>query len=111
DKVDIFLIPGGEHSAQIPHWKIWLETQLAILRLERAEQILRDADVQIRQGDKARAATLLALPLSAVESLRQDASDRDEFVEYEGITRGELLKKYAETTKTLEEAKKAQIEP
>lgn len=109
-KTDIFLIPDGKHSAQIPHWKIWLETELAALRLEQAEEILRAADEQMRRGDKARAATLLALPLSAVETLRQDPSDQDEFFQYEGKSRAELLEKYAATVKKLDEAK-IQIQP
>ncbi len=99
---DMFAIPGGSHSAQIPHLKVWLETEMAVLRMERAQETIRKAEDHLRRRENEQAQSLLNSTLAAVGILDQTAQDGDGYFQYEGKRREELRTKYASVIKSLE---------
>jgi hypothetical protein len=110
-KKDLFAIPGGSHSAQIKHLSTWLETEVAVLRLEQAQETIRKAEEKLRSKENDQARAILASTLAAVRILDQPVAEGDDYFKYEAKRRQELKAKFAPTIKLLEaaEAKLAEL--
>lgn len=101
DAKDIFLIPNGKHSAQIPHFKVWMETEIARLRLAQASATLQQAEAKLRQNQLAEAETLLQSSFRAVETLDFPALGSDAFYEYENQRRAAMKTEFAREIEAL----------
>jgi len=101
-KVDLFAIPGGQHSAQIKHLTVWLETEISILRMEESSATLRQAEDALRAGKGDEARAILRSTREAVTILGTPTAESDEFFQYETQRRKELLEKYSATIRSLE---------
>ncbi|MEO6055195.1 MAG: hypothetical protein ABIP97_14400 [Chthoniobacterales bacterium] len=110
---DMFAIPGGEHSDQIPHFQVWLKTEMAVLRMERATQTMQEAEEKLRKGNAVQAQQILQSTLASAQALNEPAPDGDAFFQYEIKHRQELLAHYDSTIQSLKklEAKTAAAIP
>lgn len=102
---DAFIISGGRHSAQIDHQRVWLESEVARLRLEAAETTLREAANLAQSGDRDQAANLLRSTWRMLDLLRAPVDARDALFDYERQRRLDLLEQYAPVIERLDSAR------
>ncbi|MEO8205596.1 MAG: hypothetical protein ABI615_05405 [Chthoniobacterales bacterium] len=98
---DMFAVPGGEHSDQIPHFQVWLKTEMAVLRMEKAAETLKLAQEKLQKGEPQQAQEILQSTVDSAKALGEPAPQGDAFFQYETKHREELLAKYASTIEGL----------
>ncbi len=104
-KKDSFIIPGGRHSAQTRHIRVWLETEVSELRLAAAESTLERAAALARAGQRDEAADVLRSTWRSIDLLRSEVNSGDALFDYERERRAEVLKRYQPVIERLESAR------
>lgn len=98
---DSFAIPGASHGAHFAHMEVWLETEMAVLRLEQASPTIRLAEGKLSRGQADQAAAILRSTVEATGILSKTVPENDALFQYEAKHRQELAVKYAAQIQTV----------
>jgi len=103
---DLYAAPKAEHGAHIRPMQLWLETELAALRLERIAETLASVEKLAGDGKHAEARQMLQSSQAAATVLSETLPADDDFATYQNSRRKELREKYRVEIERLETVQK-----
>ncbi|MEO6845659.1 MAG: alpha/beta hydrolase fold domain-containing protein [Chthoniobacterales bacterium] len=98
---DMFAVPNGEHEVHTKYMQVWLDSELAIWRLEQAQQTMDKAEEKLRKNDPTQALAILKSTLDSAKTMSEPVDGTDAFFQYETKHRQEIATRFAPVIKKL----------